>query len=99
MDLEDDDDTVLSTKQTYKKLKIRSNRETENHFFFDETGTKRALESLADGSDVMSSDSKLLNLNVDQCGLSKTREQMNKADDEDRELNRQRVKEKHRKKS
>ena len=100
VDLEDDD-TVLSTRQTYKKLKIRSNRETENHFFFDETGTKRAaLESLADGSDVMSSDSKLLNLNVDRISDYQKRiaEQMNKADDEDRELNRQRVKEKHRKK-
>ena len=48
----------------------------------------------------MSSDSKLLNLNVDRISDYQKRiaEQMNKADDEDRELNRQRVKEKHRKK-
>ena len=101
VELDNDDEQVLSKKQSHKKLKIRSNRETENHFFFDETGTKRtALESLADGSDVLSSDSKLLNLNVDRITSYQRRvaEQMNEADDEDRELNRQRVKEKHRKK-
>ena len=100
---DDDDDEVLKKNQNKrpKKLKIRSDRETENHFFFDETGEKRAvLESLADSSDVLSSDSKLMNLNVDRISSYQKRiaEQMNEADDEDREINRQRVKEKHRQK-